>query len=119
MGKNHWRCLIIPGGNPLWEDHSTRAYVEPDHLFTPYHRLSLSVAISVHTASLGMEYPMICFNFGRPKADGSYSDETKWRMISVIIHEVGHNFPMIINSDERQWTWMDEGLDAYQSIAEL
>ena len=62
---------------------------------------------------------MICFNFGRPKADGSYSDETKWRMISVIIHEVGHNFfPMIINSDERQWTWMDEGLDSFiQSIA--
>ena len=35
-------------------------------------------------------------------------------MIGVIIHEVGHNFfPMIINSDERQWTWMDEGLNTF------
>ena len=107
-------------GNSLWEDHSTRAVRQA--LIT-YSRHTIDypypVAISVHTASLGMEYPMICFNFGRPKADGSYSDETKWRMISVIIHEVGHNFfPMIINSDERQWTWMDEGLDSFiQSIA--
>ncbi len=107
-------------GNPLWEDHSTRAVRQA--LIT-YSRHTIDypypVAISVHTASLGMEYPMICFNFGRPKADGSYSDYTKWRMISVIIHEVGHNFfPMIINSDERQWTWMDEGLDSFiQSIA--
>ena len=60
-----------------------------------------------------MEYPMICFNFGRPEEDGTYSERTKYRMIGVIIHEVGHNFfPMIINSDERQWTWMDEGLTA-------
>ena len=107
-------------GNPLWEDHSTRAVRQA--LIT-YSRHTIDypypVAISVHTASLGMEYPMISFNFGRPKAVGSYTDETKWRMISVIIHEVGHNFfPMIINSDERQWTWMDEGLDSFiQSIA--
>ncbi|MFT6938956.1 MAG: hypothetical protein ACJASN_000434 [Cyclobacteriaceae bacterium] len=76
------------------------------------------VAISVHAASIGMEYPMICFNFGRPNEDGTYSDRTKWGMISVIVHEVGHNFfPMIINSDERQWTWMDEGLNTFvQSI---
>jgi hypothetical protein len=61
-----------------------------------------------------MEYPMICFNGGRPNADGTYSDRTKHGMISVIIHEVGHNFfPMIINSDERQWTWMDEGLNTF------
>ena len=72
------------------------------------------VAISVHAASIGMEYPMICFNFGRPNKDGSFSDITKYGMISVIIHEVGHNFfPMIINSDERQWTWMDEGLNTF------
>ena len=78
------------------------------------------MAISVHTASIGMEYPMICFNFGRPNADGTYTDQTKWRMIGVVIHEVGHNyFPMIINSDERQWTWMDEGLDTYvQSLTQ-
>ena len=107
-------------GNPLWESHSTRAVRQT--LIT-YSRYTIDypypVAISVHAASLGMEYPMICFNFGRPEADGTYTDETKWRMISVIIHEVGHNFfPMIINSDERQWTWMDEGLDSFvQSIA--
>ena len=72
------------------------------------------MAISVHAASIGMEYPMICFNFGRPREDGTYSDNTKYRMIGVIIHEVGHNFfPMIINSDERQWTWMDEGLNTF------
>ena len=63
------------------------------------------VAISVHTKWIGMEYPMICFNGGRPEKDGTYSKRTKYGMIGVIIHEVGHNyFPMIINSDERQWT---------------
>ncbi|HAS36118.1 MAG TPA: hypothetical protein DCS15_06500 [Flavobacteriales bacterium] len=61
-----------------------------------------------------MEYPMICFNGGRPNPDGTFSDRTRRGMISVIIHEVGHNFfPMIINSDERQWTWMDEGLNTF------
>ncbi|MBL4888013.1 MAG: M1 family peptidase, partial [Flavobacteriaceae bacterium] len=66
------------------------------------------------------EYPMICFNFGRPNPDGTYSDRTKYGMMGVIIHEVGHNFfPMIVNSDERQWTWMDEGLNTFlQYIAE-
>ncbi|MAW84691.1 MAG: aminopeptidase, partial [Crocinitomicaceae bacterium] len=72
------------------------------------------VAISVHTKWIGMEYPMICFNGGRPEKDGTYSKRTKYGMIGVIIHEVGHNyFPMIINSDERQWTWMDEGLNTF------
>jgi hypothetical protein len=71
------------------------------------------VAISVE-ASNGMEYPMICFNFGRTEKDGTYSEGTKNGMLGVIIHEVGHNFfPMIINSDERQWTWMDEGLNTF------
>jgi hypothetical protein len=61
-----------------------------------------------------MEYPMICFNGGRPEEDGTYSERTKYGMWGVIIHEVGHNFfPMIINSDERQWTWMDEGLNTF------
>ena len=65
------------------------------------------VAISVHSKWIGMEYPMICFNGGRPEDDGTYSERTKYGMWGVIIHEVGHNFfPMIINSDERQWTWM-------------
>jgi len=77
------------------------------------------VAISVE-ASNGMEYPMICFNFGRTQEDGTYSEQTKYGMIGVIIHEVGHNFfPMIINSDERNWSWMDEGLNTFvQFLAE-
>ncbi len=71
------------------------------------------VAISVE-ASNGMEYPMICFNYGRTLEDGTYSEQTKYGMIGVIIHEVGHNFfPMIINSDERNWSWMDEGLNTF------
>lgn len=63
---------------------------------------------------------MICFNGGRPEKDGTYDERTKYGMISVIIHEVGHNFfPMIVNSDERQWTWMDEGLNSFvQYLAE-
>ena len=77
------------------------------------------VAISVEGDN-GMEYPMICFNYGRPEKDGTYSEAYKYRMISVIIHEVGHNFfPMIINSDERQWAWMDEGVNTFvQFLAE-
>ena len=72
------------------------------------------MAISVNWNGGGMEYPMICFNYGRPDKDGKYSDRLKRGMISVIIHEVGHNFfPMIINSDERQWSWMDEGLNTF------
>ncbi|MDR2204606.1 MAG: M1 family metallopeptidase [Flavobacteriaceae bacterium] len=71
------------------------------------------VAQSVEAAN-GMEYPMICFNFGRTEKDGTYSEATKNGMLGVIIHEVGHNFfPMIINSDERQWSWMDEGLNTF------
>ncbi len=102
-------------GNPLWEKHSTEAVVNTLITYSKYTiDYPYPVAISVHAASIGMEYPMICFNFGRPNKDGSYSDNTKYNMISVIIHEVGHNFfPMIINSDERQWTWMDEGLNTF------
>ncbi|SEF78925.1 hypothetical protein SAMN05421847_0935 [Halpernia humi] len=71
------------------------------------------VAQSIEAAN-GMEYPMICFNYGRTEKDGTYSEGIKNGMIGVIIHEVGHNFfPMIINSDERQWTWMDEGLNTF------
>lgn len=102
-------------GNPLWEKYSTRVSAQTlrtysKHTFDyPY-----PVAISVHANSIGMEYPMICFNGGRPNSDGTYSERTKYGMHSVIIHEVGHNyFPMIINSDERQWTWMDEGLNTF------
>jgi hypothetical protein len=71
------------------------------------------VAQSVEAAN-GMEYPMICFNYGRTEKDGTYSEATKYGMLGVVIHEVGHNFfPMIVNSDERQWTWMDEGINTF------
>ncbi|QSE99321.1 M1 family metallopeptidase [Fulvivirga lutea] len=72
------------------------------------------VANSVNSADIGMEYPMICFNYGRTQPDGSYSDWVKFKTINVIIHEIGHNyFPMIVNSDERQWAWMDEGINTF------
>jgi hypothetical protein len=87
--------------------HSVRTY---SHFSIPY---TYPVAQSVE-ASNGMEYPMICFNNGRTDKDGNYSEQTKNGMIGVIIHEVGHNFfPMIVNSDERQWSWMDEGLNTF------
>lgn len=102
-------------GNPLWEQYSTRAV---KHTLEVYSKYTIDypypVAISVHADAIGMEYPMICFNFGRPEKDGTYTERTKYGMIGVIIHEVGHNFfPMIVNSDERQWTWMDEGLNSF------
>lgn len=102
-------------GNPLWEEWSTAAVAQTLKTYSKFTtEYPYPKAISVHTASIGMEYPMICFNYGRPNPDGSYSDRLKYGMISVIIHEVGHNFfPMIINSDERQWTWMDEGLNTF------
>ncbi len=110
-----------PEGNPLWEDYSTIVVASTLKTYSrmafdyPYHK-----AISVHAKNQGMEYPMICWNYGRPEKDGTYSDRTKYGMMSVIIHEVGHNyFPMIVNSDERQWTWMDEGLNTFvQYVAE-
>ncbi len=122
-GKTVMAVSMYPKeGNPLWEQHSTRAVA---NALIEYSKLTFdypySKAISVSAEDQGMEYPMICFNFGRPKADGTYSDRTKKRMVGVITHEVGHNFfPMIVNSDERQWTWMDEGLNSFVEIlAEL
>lgn len=102
-------------GNPLWEKYSTRAVAHTLKTYSKYTTdYTYPQATSVHAKSIGMEYPMICFNFGRPEQDGTYSKRTKYGMIGVIIHEVGHNFfPMIINSDERQWTWMDEGLNTF------
>jgi hypothetical protein len=102
-------------GNPLWEAESTKAV---KNTLEVYSRMTIDypypVAISVHTASIGMEYPMICFNYGRPKPDGTIPPQTRKGMIGVIIHEVGHNFfPMIINNDERQTTWMDEGINSF------
>jgi hypothetical protein len=122
-GKTVMAASLYPKeGNPLWEEHSTRAIATT---LIEYSKLTFdypySKAVSVHSERQGMEYPMICFNYGRPDADGTYSERTKKGMLGVIIHEVGHNFfPMIVNSDERQWTWMDEGLNSFVEIlAEL
>jgi hypothetical protein len=112
-----WSMSVYPKeGNPLWEQYSTKAV---EHTLKVYGKYTIDypypVAISCHsTSGGGMEYPMISFNGGRPEVDGTYKKTTKRGMIGVIIHEVGHNFfPMIINSDERQWTWMDEGLNTF------
>ena len=102
-------------GNPLWDRYSTKLVAHTIKAYSKYTvEYPYPVAISVHSKHIGMEYPMICFNGGRPLEDGTYSEETKYGMWGVIIHEVGHNFfPMIINSDERQWSWMDEGLNTF------
>ncbi len=102
-------------GNPLWERFSTKAVAHTLKWYSHYtFDYPYPVAWSINAARIGMEYPMICFNFGRCEEDGTYSKRTKYGMIGVIIHEVGHNyFPMIVNSDERQWTWMDEGLNTF------
>ena len=102
-------------GNPLWEEYSTKVVA---HSLKTYSKYTFDYpypkAVSVHAKNQGMEYPMICWNHGRPDKDGHYSDAVKFGMISVIIHEIGHNFfPMIVNTDERQWGWMDEGLNTF------
>ena len=101
-------------GLPVWSDESTKAVVNALEVYShatfdyPY-----PVAISVNTSNIGMEFPMISFNGGRPK-NGKISDAAKAGMIGTIVHEVGHNwFPMIVSSDERQWMWMDEGLNTF------
>ena len=105
-------------GRPLWESLSTEAVantlkVYSKHTFDyPYPQ-----ATSINAKQQGMEYPMICFNYGRPDKNGKYSERQKKGLIGVVTHEVGHNFfPMIVNSDERQWTWMDEGLNSFVQI---
>ena len=118
-GKNVMAISMYPKeGNPLWEEYSTRVVAHTVKSYSarlfdyPYHK-----AISVHAKQQGMEYPMICWNFGRPNEDGTYSERTRTGMIGVITHEVGHNwFPMIVNSDERQWGWMDEGLNTFTEL---
>jgi aminopeptidase N len=109
-------------GNPLWEEYSTRAVAHTLKSYSSYtFDYPYPKAVSVSARDQGMEYPMICWNFGRPDADGKYTDRLKYGMLGVIIHEVGHNFfPMIVNSDERQWTWMDEGLNTFMEyLAEI
>jgi hypothetical protein len=109
------QSLYPKEGNPLWEKESTKAVKNALELYSertfeyPY-----PVAYSVHTAQQGMEYPMICFNGERPNKEGKYSKQTLTGLVAVVVHEVGHNFfPMIVNSDERQWSWMDEGLNTF------
>ena len=107
--------------NPLWGETSTRTVAHTlksysAHTFDyPYPK-----AVSVSAEDQGMEYPMICWNYGRPDEKGVTSERIKNGMIGVVVHEVGHNFfPMIVNSDERQWSWMDEGLNTFmQYMAE-
>ena len=102
-------------GMPLWDKYSTHAIA---HTIQTYSRYTFAypypVAWSVNGPIGGMEYPMISFNGPRPLKDGTYPEKTKYALIGVVIHEVGHNyFPMVVNSDERQWTWMDEGLNSF------
>ena len=123
IGNNDVMAVSIypPEGNPLWEDWSTKVVAST---LRSYSRMTFDYpypkAISVHANRQGMEYPMICWNGGRPNEDGTFSERTKYGMFGVIIHEIGHNFfPMIVNSDERQWTWMDEGINTFvQYVAE-
>ncbi|MFP9116423.1 M1 family metallopeptidase [Flavobacterium sp. RNTU_13] len=115
-GKTVMAISLYPKeANPLWGDKSTRIVA---HTLKTYSKYTFDYpypkAISVSAEDQGMEYPMICWNYGRPDEKGVVSDRIKWGMAGVIIHEVGHNFfPMIVNSDERQWTWMDEGLNSF------
>lgn len=108
-------------GEPLWSKFSTASVI---HAVKSYSKFAFDypypVIISVNGPIRGMEYPMITFQSPRPEKDGSYSVSTRNGLISVIIHEVGHNwFPMVVNSDERQWRWMDEGLNSFvQLLAE-
>ena len=104
-------------GKALWQEHSTKVVANTLEIYSkhtfdyPYPQ-----ATSVNV-EMGMEYPMICFNFGRGDKNGNFTERTKKGMIGVITHEVGHNFfPMIVNSDERQWTWMDEGINSFVEI---
>jgi Peptidase family M1 domain len=120
--RNVMAVSIYPKeGNPLWEQFSTRAVA---HTLNSYSAKTFEYpypkAVSVNAQDQGMEYPMICWNYGRPDEKGVTNDATKYGMLGVIIHEVGHNyFPMIVNSDERQWTWMDEGLNSFlETLAE-
>ena len=103
-----------PEAYPLYRRYSTKVVA---HTIKTYSKYTIPYPYPCATsveASNGMEYPMICFNYGRAEKDGTYSEATKNGMLGVIIHEVGHNFfPMIVNSDERQWTWMDEGLNTF------
>ncbi len=101
-------------GLPTWPLESTKAIKNAIEVYSKYtFDYPYPVAISVNTANLGMEFPMISFNGGRP-VNGKMTDAALDGMVTTIIHEVGHNyFPMIVSSDERQWMWMDEGMNTF------
>lgn len=108
------QSMWVPEGDCLWNKFSTKAVAHTLKWYSHYtFDYPYPVAWSID-GSMGMEYPMICFNYGRCEKDGTYNERMKYGHIGVIIHEVGHNwFPMIVNNDERQWTWMDEGLNTF------
>ncbi len=108
------QSMWIPEGDCLWKRYSTKAIAHTIKWYSHYtFDYPYPVAWSID-GNMGMEYPMIAFNYGRCDTDGTYTQRSKYGHIGVIIHEVGHNwFPMIVNSDERQWTWMDEGLNTF------
>lgn len=114
--KPVWAMSFYPNeAEPLWSKYSTHSII---HTLNVYSKFTFDypypVAISINGPVYGMEYPMICFNGPRPNKDGTYSERTKNGLISVIIHEIGHIwFPMVVNSDERQWSWMDEGINSF------
>jgi hypothetical protein len=119
VGKHKTMCMSFYAKEayPLYRKYSTKAVA---HTIKTYSKYTIDypypVAQSIEAAN-GMEYPMICFNFGRAEKDGTYTEGSKNGMLLVIIHEVGHNFfPMIINSDERQWSWLDEGLNTFMQF---
>jgi hypothetical protein len=107
---------------PLWDKVSTRAIAQT---MKTYGRMAFEYpypkAVNAHGPVFGMEYPMIAFCGARPQPDGSYTPQLEYALVGVTIHEVGHNwFPMIVASDERKWTWMDEGLNSFlEYYAEL
>ncbi len=118
-GKTVMAYSLYPKeGNPLWQEVSTKAIVTALKTYSKFaFDYPYPQATSVNAKWQGMEYPMICWNHTRIGADGHYSQRTKRDLISVIIHEIGHNyFPMIVNSDEREWTWMDEGINSFVQI---
>ncbi len=126
-GRTVMAMSYYPGEvEKLWSKYSTAAIAHTIETYSSYtFDYPYPVAISVNgPVAGGMEYPMISFNRPRPYKDDTYWgspfvedavwDRSKYGLISVVIHEVGHNyFPMIVNSDERQWTWMDEGLNSF------
>jgi hypothetical protein len=112
--------MYPPESEPLYSRYATKVAAHTIQFYSDYLFPYPYPKVLVVEAGMGMEYPMLGFTYGRPGTEGAYSEWLKRAMISVVIHEVGHNyFPMVVNSDERQWAWMDEGLNSFvQYLAE-